>query len=153
MSGQAFTIDIPIRFGHCDPAGIVFYPRYFEMFNNVVEDWCEQGLGLSFRAMHLEQGLGVPTVHVETDFIAPSGLGEVLRARLQVRELGSTSMTLSLELLGPDDSPRVRATLVLVMMDLKSRRAVRIAEPLRQRIEVYRIGPPGETHVPDARPS
>jgi 4-hydroxybenzoyl-CoA thioesterase len=21
----------PIEFNHCDPAGIVFYPRYFEM--------------------------------------------------------------------------------------------------------------------------
>ena len=22
----------PIEFNHCDPAGIVFYPRYFEMW-------------------------------------------------------------------------------------------------------------------------
>ena len=29
----------PIEFNHCDPAGIVFYPRYFEMTNSVVENF------------------------------------------------------------------------------------------------------------------
>ena len=33
-----------VRFGHCDPAGIVFYPRYFEMLNALVEDWISEGL-------------------------------------------------------------------------------------------------------------
>ncbi|HEY1393321.1 MAG TPA: acyl-CoA thioesterase, partial [Methylibium sp.] len=28
-----------IRFSDCDPAGIVFYPQYFVMFNGLVEDW------------------------------------------------------------------------------------------------------------------
>ena len=34
-----------IRFSHCDPAGIGFYPRYVELVNEVVEDWCNDGLG------------------------------------------------------------------------------------------------------------
>ena len=38
---------LPIRFRHCDAAGIVFYPRYFEMMNDLVEDWfAELGMGL-----------------------------------------------------------------------------------------------------------
>jgi 4-hydroxybenzoyl-CoA thioesterase len=69
-----FVAEIPVRFAHCDTAGIVFYPRYFEMFSGVVEDWCADGLGVSFRELHLEQGLGLPTVHIETDFAAPSQL-------------------------------------------------------------------------------
>ncbi len=30
---------IRVEFNHCDPAGIVFYPRYFEMANSVVENF------------------------------------------------------------------------------------------------------------------
>lgn len=30
---------IQIEFNHCDPAGIVFYPRYFEMVNSVIENF------------------------------------------------------------------------------------------------------------------
>ena len=30
---SGFSHEQRVRFGHCDPAGIVFYPRYFEMIN------------------------------------------------------------------------------------------------------------------------
>ena len=40
----AFTRSIPIRFSHCDPAGIVYFPHYFNMFNGLIEDWYAQEL-------------------------------------------------------------------------------------------------------------
>ena len=39
---------IQIEFNHCDPAGIVFYPRYFEMTNSVVENFFADVVGRSF---------------------------------------------------------------------------------------------------------
>jgi acyl-CoA thioesterase FadM len=33
-----------IRFQHIDYAGIVFYPRFLEMLNGLVEDWFEEAL-------------------------------------------------------------------------------------------------------------
>jgi len=122
--GDIFRKSIPVRFGDCDPAGIVFYPRYFEMFNGVVEDWCAQELSTGFREMHLSQHWGVPTVHLETDFIAPSELGEVLQACLRVTKLGRSAMHVAIRLLGPDGAERVRANLVLAAMDLRERRAI-----------------------------
>lgn len=124
QDGEVFRKSIPVRFGDCDPAGIVFYPRYFEMFNSVVEDWCAQELGTGFREMHLTQHWGVPTVHLETDFIAPSELGEILQACLQVQKLGRCSLHVAIRLLGPDGAERVRAKLVLAAMDLRERRAI-----------------------------
>lgn len=129
-----FKTSILVRFGDCDPAGIVFYPRYFEMINNLVEDWCAQGLGHSFRSLHMEQGLGLPTVHIETDFVAASELGETLLAELQVQKIGAASITLGIRLLGPDGADRVRCTLVLVALDLQKRSAVSLPEALRNRI-------------------
>ena len=114
-----FATEVTVRFGDCDPAGIVFYPRYFEMFNNLVEDWCAQALGMSFREMHLARGMGLPTVHVETSFVAPSELGEVLRAELRVLKIGGASITLQVRLAGPAGGDRVRASLVLALMNLK----------------------------------
>ena len=32
-----FTYKQKVLFKHCDPAGIVFYPRFFEMINDAVE--------------------------------------------------------------------------------------------------------------------
>ena len=35
---MAFVFPQKVRFQHCDPAGIVFYPRYFEMLNTTIEE-------------------------------------------------------------------------------------------------------------------
>jgi 4-hydroxybenzoyl-CoA thioesterase len=137
VASGIFVAEIPVRFAHCDPAGIVFYPRYFEMFNSVVEDWCAEGLGVGFRELHLGQGLGLPTAHIETDFSAPSQLGDVLRAELSVQKLGGASITLSIRLLGPEGGQRVKSELVLVMMDLQRQRAVPIPDTLRERMRAF----------------
>ena len=41
----AYQREVLVRFAHCDPAGIVFYARYFEMINGVVEDWVREEPG------------------------------------------------------------------------------------------------------------
>ena len=80
-----------VRFGHTDPAGIVFYPRYFEMINEAIEDWFE-ALGYSFEDMHLEQKFGVPLVHIEADFATPSRIGDDLDFHLRAIKLGRSSV-------------------------------------------------------------
>jgi 4-hydroxybenzoyl-CoA thioesterase len=128
-----FCTRIAVRFADCDPAGIVFYPRYLEMINGVVEDWCAQALGYSFRDMHRQHHLGLPTVRLETDFIAPSDLGEQLQAELTVRKIGGASMSVTVRLFGPRHDERVCAKLVLVTMDLRTRRAISMPAQMRER--------------------
>jgi 4-hydroxybenzoyl-CoA thioesterase len=134
---SAFSTSVTVRFGDCDPAGIVFYPRYFEMFNNLVEDWCAIGLGASYRELVMTRGTGLPAVSVQADFVATSTLGDVLTAELTVLKLGNSSVTTLIRLLGADGAERVRARLVVVMMDLKTSCAMRIPDPLRERIAQY----------------
>ncbi|MFT4149449.1 MAG: acyl-CoA thioesterase [Paracoccaceae bacterium] len=84
---------IQIEFNHCDPAGIVFYPRYFEMTNSVVENFFADVLRYPFARITMEEGCGVPTVHIETDFRAPSRLGEMVEFSLEILRLGRSSAT------------------------------------------------------------
>lgn len=137
MTEPIFRMNVTVRFGDCDPAGIVFYPRYFEMFNNLVEEWCANGLGTSFRELVMERALGLPTVSVQSDFLATSTLGDILTAELSVQKLGNSSATLSIRLLGPSGDERVRATLVTVLMDLKKACATRIPDTMRERIALF----------------
>ena len=47
----SFELAHRIRFSECDPAGIVFYPQYFVMFNDLLEAWVDQLLpGTGFAA-------------------------------------------------------------------------------------------------------
>ena len=57
---MAFVSDKQIRFHHCDPAGIVFYPQYFVLMNELVEDWFDRRLGIPFSDLHRDDRLGVP---------------------------------------------------------------------------------------------
>ena len=47
LPAGAWRITVPVRFSHCDPASIVYFPRYFDMINGVVEDWFAGALGLA----------------------------------------------------------------------------------------------------------
>lgn len=136
-SEVSYRTEVLVRFADCDPAGMVFYPRYMEMFNNLVEDWCSEGLGLSFAELHGRRGLGLPTVHLDADFVAPSFLGEVLAAAITLRHLGTSSISLAIRLFGPDGSERVRGSVVLVLMDLRLKRAVAIPREIAVRIRSF----------------
>ena len=86
-----------VRFQHCDPAGIVFYPRYFEMITATVEEWFAQRLRVPFETLHGPLGAAVPTASISVDFHAPSRLGDVLEFRLRPIRIGRSSVGLSIE--------------------------------------------------------
>lgn len=129
---QIFSQDLQVRFADCDPAGIVFYPRYLEMFNRVVEDWCAQALACSFARMHLELGMGLPTVRLQTEFFVASRLGDQLRAQLSVCKIGSSSLTVRIKLYAQDGVLRVAGELVLVWIELRAARSCPLPQEMRQ---------------------
>lgn len=90
---MSYTRIVPIEFNHCDPAGIVFYPRYFEMINSVVENFFEDHVGWSFARMHTGgKHNGVPTVSISCNFMAPSRLGDKVPFTLEVLSVGRSSV-------------------------------------------------------------
>jgi 4-hydroxybenzoyl-CoA thioesterase len=138
-TNPSFRTEVLVRFADCDPAGIVFYPRFLEMFNNLVEDWCRDGLSFSFNEIVIERGWGLPTVHLEADFVAPCRLGEVLTANLFVRSVGTSSINADILLSGPDSSERVRGKVVLVLTDRRTGRALPLPAELRSSISAFVI--------------
>ncbi|MDI5986221.1 thioesterase family protein [Halomonas sp. M4R5S39] len=125
-----FTTRHKVRFQHCDPAGIVFYPRYFEMINAVVEDWFAEVVGHDFSTLHVTSRTSVPTASLETDFHAPSRLGETLTFELAVRAVGRTSLALRI-VARCGDQPRLTCDSTLVFVDLESGRPLPWPETMR----------------------
>lgn len=111
---MAYRRLIRIEFNHCDPAGIVFYPRYFEMTNSVTENFFREEVGYPYARM-MAEGIGVPTARIETDFLAPSRLGEELTWELVVERLGQSSVTFR-QTATCSGETRVRARLTLVWL-------------------------------------
>jgi 4-hydroxybenzoyl-CoA thioesterase len=81
---------IRIEWGDCDPAGIVFYPRYFEWF-----DACTLGLfqaaGFLRGDLVTRQGIAIPMVDMKTRFMIPSAFGEEITVETTVTRFGRSS--------------------------------------------------------------
>ncbi|UTW14174.1 acyl-CoA thioesterase [Marinobacterium rhizophilum] len=87
---MVFQKEEVIRFRHCDPAGIVFYPRYLEILNDTVEDWF-QAMGFAFRDMQARFGAGVPTVNLNITFSKPCRQSDRLTLLLSCLRVGDSS--------------------------------------------------------------
>jgi 4-hydroxybenzoyl-CoA thioesterase len=148
------VLALAVRFGDCDPAGIVYFPRYFDFFHQAMETWFPAELGLGYDTFVREHKLGIPSVHSEADFAAPSRFGETIEVHLRVTKLGRSSIEFAYEVYGPDPDlvgpgPQVRRVTgrsVCVVMDLDpsspdSNKAVAIPAQLRARIESFGISP------------
>ena len=94
---QPFTKQEKIRFKHVDYAGIVFYPRFLEMLNDLVEDWFEEALDRPFSKIH--ETNGIPTVDLKVQFKKAARLGETLTKNLWVIRLGGSSINCGFEFL------------------------------------------------------
>ena len=124
-----------IRFSDCDPAGIVFYPQYFVMLNGLVEDWVNEGLGLSYHRLVAERRIGLPTVKLDVDFRAVSRMGDQVMLGLAVQRLGSRSMTLAVRCFdAAAGEVRMQMTQVIVTTSLETHRAVAIPDDMRTAI-------------------
>ena len=89
-----FVSRYPIRvhWGDCDPAGIVFYPRYFEYFNACTEMLFEQALGSKKIEWTRAFGIvGIPMVDTRARFLVPSRYGDELLVESHVEAFRRTS--------------------------------------------------------------
>jgi len=126
-----------IRFSHCDLAGIVFYPQYFVLFNDLVEDWFAEALGVGFPELHMVRGIGMPVVRVECEFVAPSRVGDRVDMALSVTHVGNASvgLTITCRCQGVD---RLRAKLTIVSLMLAQTKSMPLPEDIRESISAFR---------------
>lgn len=134
--GNTFYCDRLVRFSHCDPAGIVFYPQYFIMFNGLMEDWFNLGLGVNYAKYITEHRLGFPIVSLECKFVSPSTIGENITFGLSLDHIGKSSLKFKVEC-SHKGQVRLQASKVLVAMDLDKGCAVPLPDELRALMEGF----------------
>lgn len=131
-----FALRSPVRFTHTDPAGYVFFPRYFEMLQAVVEEWFNHALQQKYADLVNRQRLGTPTAATQCTFMKPSRLGDELAIAVKVEHIGNSSFRL--RFLGSVDGDlRLEAVSSLVMICLDDGRPRPIPADLRARMEAY----------------
>lgn len=127
---NTFTKQERVRFQHVDYAGIVFYPRFLEMLNGLVEDWFEEALDRPFSKMH--ETNGIPTVDLKVQFKNAARLGDWLTKELWVTRLGSSSMTCGFRFTHSDGSVCLEGEVTLVNVAIMEDRSEIKATPFNE---------------------
>jgi YbgC/YbaW family acyl-CoA thioester hydrolase len=134
-----FTTRITVRFGDCDPAGLVYYPVLLHYCHAAMEEFFAGRCGTSYAALVSGRRLGFPTVSVRAEFSAPLVYGDEALVEVWVSRVGTSSATFEYRMRRASDGRAcASATLVQVAMNLDERRAVPVPEDLRRTFEQSR---------------
>ncbi len=116
---MVFRSKLKIRFGDIDRAGIVYYPRFMHYFHVALEEFFASELGIEYHAVVETHRIGLPTVHLESDFSRPFSYGDNIEVEVRVRKLGRTSITFEYRVFKEgEDDPRIVGHNVTVCLDM-----------------------------------
>ncbi len=133
---MAFRSKLKIRFGDIDHAGIVYYPRFLHYFHVALEEFFGQELGIDYPILVNEHRIGLPTVHLETDFSRPLRYGDQIEVEVRIIKIGRTSITFGYRVFKQGDKePRTIGHNVTVCQDIDTFKKKDIPDWLRQRLE------------------
>jgi 4-hydroxybenzoyl-CoA thioesterase len=119
---------VTIEWGDCDPAGIVFYPRYFAIFDACTAALFQAALGMPKIAWTERHGiLGIPMVDTRASFSAPSAYGDEVVIESRVTAFRRSSFDVHHRLLRADGGLGVEGfeTRVWVARDPADARRIR----------------------------
>ncbi|HKC65078.1 MAG TPA: thioesterase family protein [Pyrinomonadaceae bacterium] len=130
---------IKVRFGDCDPAGLVYYPVIFHYCHVAMEEFFAERCGISYAKLMAYERIGFPTVNVQAEFFAPLVYGDEAEVEMSVKSVGQSSVTFEYSIKRvSDDTLCARSTQVHVCMNLDTRRAVQLPDKYRETINSER---------------
>ena len=92
LASFTYRRQVTIEWGQCDPAGIVFNSRFFEIFDTNTWKLFEAALGVKPRELAGTFGIiGIPLVDASANFITPIRFGDVVDMTSRVREFHRSS--------------------------------------------------------------
>jgi acyl-CoA thioester hydrolase len=91
-----FSHELRVRYGECDPQGIVFNANYLAYFDVAVTELWREAIG-PWEAM-VERGYDVVVAEANLRFRAPARFDDVIALGARVAEMGTTSLRLELDI-------------------------------------------------------
>ena len=95
---MSFLSSRRIDFPMVDSAGIVYYPRFWDLAHRFYEESWEYTCGIHYNEVLENHRLGFPLVHSEANFHHPLSYGDTATCKLKIKRIGNTSITWDFEI-------------------------------------------------------
>jgi acyl-CoA thioester hydrolase len=112
-----FVHELRVRYGECDPQGIVFNANYLLYFDVAFTELWRRAIGPW--SLMVERGVDAVVAEANVRFRAPARYDDVLQLRARVVRLGKTSMTTEIDVVG-DGGVLVEGRLRHVFVDVET---------------------------------
>jgi acyl-CoA thioesterase FadM len=142
--------ELEVPFGDIDQAQVLYFPNLLHYCHLVMEGFFAGPVGIPYPRFLRERGLGLPTVHLETDYRATIPYGMRLRAELTVLRIGRTSAVFRFRFLDALDSAlKAESRNTVVCVRLAAFASEPWPEDLRTTLEAYLEGVASEASAKD----
>lgn len=139
---MAFTSVRKIRFDDVDGAGIVYYPQYFHICHEVLEDFFDEVADRSYPDMIEKDRLGFPTVAIQSEFCAPLRYGDLAVVQMRVLSMGNTSLKMHYEFFRKEDGTKCfEAEITTVQINIDSHMPVPLSDATKAVFQKYLVNP------------
>ena len=98
---EEFVHELRVRYGECDPQGIVFNANYLLYFDVAFTELGREAVGPWLEMV--ERGLDAVVAHSELDFRAPARYDDVLALPARIRSVGRTAITTEIDVMRGDE--------------------------------------------------
>jgi acyl-CoA thioester hydrolase len=130
-----FVHELRVRYGECDPQGIVFNPNYLAYFDVVVTElWRASAIG-TWTSM-VERGVDVVVGEANLRFRSPARFDDVIALSASVANFGTTSLTLDIRIHRADEL-LIEGWLRQVFVDAKTWQKTQIPDWIRAALEPF----------------
>ncbi len=131
ISLAPFVVRRRVAFGDCDPAGIVYTPRYGDYIAGAFFLFLDTRFAPSFVARLGALGVVPPARRVEMDLLRPLTPGDFLDLTVTVAEIGRSSYTLVALGATPEGHAVLEAKTTMVTVSMETRRPVSVPDAFR----------------------
>jgi acyl-CoA thioesterase FadM len=132
------TIHRRVRWGECDPAGVVYTVNFCEYVASAFELFMAALLGGPLQTMKQQHGLATPARALALEFMAPLRPDEEFTMTVAVAGVRTKTFDLIIVGRSVDGRDTFRAKLTAIAVDPESRTAIPVPDVLRQRLDRYK---------------
>jgi acyl-CoA thioester hydrolase len=134
---EPFVHELRVRYGECDPQGIVFNANYLSYFDVALTEMWREALG-PWQDM-VERGIDAVVAEANVRFRAPARYDDVIALRTRVASIDETSFTTRIDALRGDDL-LVEGRLQHVIVDAETWRRTQLPDWVRDGLQRFAAG-------------
>lgn len=138
MADAPLTFQRRVKFGECDPAGVVYTPRFVDYITEAFLDFLEGLLGGPLQALLTEHDLGMPARGLHVDFKRSLRPDQQLDLQVRVSDIRQRSFELLINAFDAEGQESFSALFSVVCVYRSQRKSRLIPSVLGEPLELYR---------------